>query len=83
MLKSDYANGIFGLKTTDCPLIIQEMDDLFVQLEVHRERSFYGSVEVAWTLLGEDATDEFDPSNGSLIFHEGERVKVGFLIFSS
>ena len=83
VLKSDYANGVFGLKTTNCPLTVQEADHSFVKLEVHREWSFYGSVEVVWTLLGEDATEEFRPSNGSLIFHEDQKLKVRMIFIKS
>ena len=68
---------------------MRESDESFVRLEVRRENSFFGSVEVAWKVTGPiggngggDTTEQFDPSNGSLVFHEDETRKVNFPYFS-
>ena len=76
VLKSDYANGLFGFLKPCAPPNVTE--DQIAFCYVSRLHGLSGSVMVEWTFnFTEDETD-FWPNRGSLLFLPGEKEKVDF-----
>lgn len=81
VLKSDNANGLFGLQQPCSPARVENEGE-FVTCNVTRQKGNIGTVTVTWLLLqltsngSRTAADDFVNFTGSLVFAPGERFKV-------
>ena len=78
MLKSDNANGLFGLKSIS-PIVVPESTNVTVTIE--RSKGQFGSATVSWNVFKVStsvlASDDFLMASGSVDFAENENEKVG------
>lgn len=77
VLKSDNANGLFGLKTIS-PIVVRESTNVTVAIE--RSKGQFGSVTVSWSVFKVStsvlASDDFILASGSVDFAANENEKV-------
>lgn len=78
VLKSDNANGLFGLKSIS-PIVVTESTNVTVIIE--RSKGRFGSATVFWSVFKIStsvlASDDFIMASGSVDFAESENEKVG------
>ena len=77
VLKSDNANGLFGLKSIS-PIAVKESANVTVTIE--RSKGQFGSATVFWSVVrlstSELALDDFIVASGSVVFAENVNEKV-------
>ena len=77
VLKSDNANGLFGLKSIN-PIVISESTNVTVTIE--RLKGRYGAATVYWSVFKNSssllASEDFIMASGSVNFAENEDEKV-------
>lgn len=77
VLKSDNANGLFGLKSVS-PIVISESTNVTVTIE--RLKGQFGAATVTWSVFKNSssvlASEDFIMASGSVDFAENENEKV-------
>lgn len=77
VLKSDNANGLFGLKSIS-PIVVKESTNVTVTIE--RKEGLFGSATVYWSVVRlstlQIASDDFTLASGSVVFAENDNEKV-------
>jgi len=80
VLKSDYANGLFGFAKPCLPSIIKE--EQTATCYVSRSRGLSGTVTVEWMINSTGNGNDFVQNTGNLTFLSGEEEKVREINFT-